>query len=136
MRQDQDVQYTLLCTRCLMHSDRMRTDAISESMIQVLYCRGAVIPYNYRSNSGQNMYILDYNENSTVQYLHVQTSCNTHYIIKQAVYNTVHFTMTLHNNNIIGLVSWIQIWRPFSFDHYASSTWYIMTCTVRPGLVS
>ena len=25
-----------------------------------------------------------------------------------------------HDN--IGLVSWIQIWRPFSFDHYASST--------------
>ena len=24
-----------------MHSDRMRTDAISESMIQVLYCRAA-----------------------------------------------------------------------------------------------
>ena len=38
MRQDQDVQYTLLSVRCFMHSDRMRTDAISESMIQVLYC--------------------------------------------------------------------------------------------------
>ena len=39
MRQDQDIQYTLLSIRCLIHSDRMRTDAISESMIQVLYCR-------------------------------------------------------------------------------------------------
>ena len=37
MRQDQDVQYMLLSIRCLMHRDRMRTDAISESMIQVLY---------------------------------------------------------------------------------------------------
>ena len=35
----QDIQYTLLSIRCLIHSDRMRTDAISESMIQVLYCR-------------------------------------------------------------------------------------------------
>ena len=35
-----------------------------------------------------------------------------------------------------GLVSWIQIRHPFSFDHYASSTRYIITCTVRPGLVS
>ena len=33
MRQDQDVEYMLLSI------DRMRTDAISESMIQVLYCR-------------------------------------------------------------------------------------------------
>ena len=36
MKQDQDVQYTLLCTRCLIHSDRMRTDAVSESMMQVI----------------------------------------------------------------------------------------------------
>ena len=36
----------------------------------------------------------------------------------------------------IGLVSWIQIWHPFSFNHYASSTWYIITRTVHPGLVS
>ena len=43
-------------------------------------------------------------------------------------------TITLHDN--IGLVSWIQIWRPFSFDHYVSSTWYIITCTVCPGLGS
>ena len=28
-----------LCTRSLMHSDRITTDAISESMIQVLHCR-------------------------------------------------------------------------------------------------
>ena len=33
------IQYTLLSIRCFMHSDRMRTDAISQSMIQVLYCR-------------------------------------------------------------------------------------------------
>ena len=39
MRQDKDVQYTLLSIRCFMHSDRMRTNAISKSMIQVLYCR-------------------------------------------------------------------------------------------------
>ena len=39
MRQDQDVQYMLLSIRCCIYSDRMRTDAISESMIQVLYCR-------------------------------------------------------------------------------------------------
>ena len=39
MRQDKDVQYTLLIIRCFMHSDRMRTNAISKSMIQVLYCR-------------------------------------------------------------------------------------------------
>ena len=39
MRQDQDIQYTLLSIRWLIHSDRMRRDAISESMIQVLYCR-------------------------------------------------------------------------------------------------
>ena len=39
MRQDQDVQYMFLCTRCLMHSGRMRMDAISVSMTQVLYCR-------------------------------------------------------------------------------------------------
>ena len=35
----------------------------------------------------------------------------------------------------IGLVSWIQIWHPFSFNHYASSTWYIITRTVHPDLV-
>ena len=39
----------VICTRCLMHSDQMKTDAISESIIQVLYCRvvysGAAIPY-------------------------------------------------------------------------------------------
>ena len=73
-----------------MHSDRMSTDAISESMIQVLYCRavygGAVIPDSlYMSNSRQNMYILDYNENSTAQYMYKQA-------LKQAVSNTVHFT--------------------------------------------
>ena len=37
-----------------------------------------------------------------------------------------------HDN--IGLVSWIQIWRPFSFDHYESSIWYIITCTVHPDM--
>ena len=46
MRQDQDVQYTLLSIRCLMYSDRMRTDAISESMYIVVQCNsGAAIPY-------------------------------------------------------------------------------------------
>ena len=79
MRQDQDVQYMLLSIRCLMNSDRMRTDAISESMIQVLYnivvqCNsGAVI------NSRQNMYniVLDYNENSTAQYMYKQAVIHT-----------------------------------------------------------
>ena len=39
MRQDQDVQYTLLCTRCLMHSDRIKMDAISEISPIIYYCR-------------------------------------------------------------------------------------------------
>ena len=39
MRQHKDVQYTLLIIRCFMHSDQMRTNAMSKSMIQVLYCR-------------------------------------------------------------------------------------------------
>ena len=37
---------------------------------------GAVIPYNYRSNSRQNM-ILDYNENSTAQYMYKQAVIHT-----------------------------------------------------------
>ena len=41
-----------------------------------------------------------------------------------------------NNNNYRTCIMYIQLLRPFSFDHYASSTWYIMTCTVHPGLVS
>ena len=78
--------------------DRMRTDAISESMIQVLYC----LAINYIH----------------VGVIHVRTGCNTHYIVKQP-YSTLHH-ITLHNN--IGLVSSIEIWCPFSFNHYTSST--------------
>ena len=57
---------------------------------------GAVIPYNYRSNSRQNM-ILDYNENSTAQYMYkqavilayttttreVQDACSTNILVFQ-----------------------------------------------------
>ena len=76
MRQDQDVQYTLLSIRCLMYSDRMRTDAISESMYIVVQCNsGAAIPYVGAIQDRIYMYIL---ENSTACTVHVQTSCNTH----------------------------------------------------------
>ena len=54
------------------------------------------------------------------------------HIIKQPA---VHYT-TGHYTTLFGLVSWIQKWRLFSFDHYSPSTWYTITCTVHPGLVS
>ena len=76
MRQDQDIQYTLLSIRCLMHSDRMRTDAISESMIQVLY---------FRAVSCCEMYCIGYSLfdnlvcNTACLYIHVL--CSTVLII-------------------------------------------------------
>ena len=56
------------------------------------------------------MYILDYNENSTAQYMYKQAVIHT--TLSNSLYHiTPHDT---HDN--IGLVSWFQIWRPFSFE--------------------
>ena len=103
-----------------MQSDRMRTDAISESIIQVLYCRAV---------SGGDMYRIGYSlfdNKCSVHYslfVHVLYSNVLIIGLSQDIYYTYSVlnysyirngstTMTLHNN--IGLVSWIQIWHPFS----------------------
>ena len=78
MRQDQVIQYTLLSIRCLIHSDRMRTDSIHDTS-PILPCSVIVVlPFLIKGVAQDRICILDYNENSTTQYIHLQTSCNTH----------------------------------------------------------
>ena len=57
-----------------MHSDRMRTDAISQSMIYtspILSCSVIVVqPFLiYQDRICTCIYYIDYNENSTAQYM-------------------------------------------------------------------
>ena len=82
---------------------------------------GAVIPYIGVIQDKIIMYniILDYNENSTAQYMYKQAVIHTKLSNRLYPIQYIH-NMTLHDN--IGLVSWIQIWRPFSFMHQAPDT--------------
>ena len=111
MRQDQDVQYMLLFTGCLMHSHQMRTDAISESMIQVLYCHAV---------SCGDMYCIGYSLFDNVvcitACLYMYTLCHTvshyslvytYFVLNYSYKRNGSTTITLYDNNIIGLVSWI-----------------------------